>query len=89
MTTRFNVGDRVRVNITKPDAWATGAAQALNGTIGTVESVKPAVDPRGWRSGPPETPYLVRFDAPGKTWWTNQSAPLAFHFDAHDLEVLT
>lgn len=87
MTKAFNVGDRVRVLITRPDQWATGAVVKLDGATGTVESVKSSIDAFG-RCRNPETPYLVRFDTPVSPWHSNALPHAAFHFDAHDLEAL-
>jgi hypothetical protein len=79
---RWKVGDRVKVAIRDAtrDQWAIGAADALNGTTGTVTEIKEGV------SIPPFLGHLVTFDAPAPTWWANQSPPLASWFEADDLQ---
>ncbi len=84
---KLEIGTKVRVQIADPREWATGAADALTGMTGIVEEIKPDVDAWG-RTRKAETPFLVRFDKAAPKWWMNQSAALAWHFDAKDLVAL-
>lgn len=70
------LGARVKVRIKQPDRFAQGAAESLEGVTGRVLTI-------GARM------VLVRFDAPARTWWAQQSPITAFWFDAGDLEVLS
>jgi hypothetical protein len=81
---KLEIGSRVRVRLARPEEWAYGSAVCLNGMMGTVEKIKPDTDAWG-RTRHPETPFLVRFDAPAPTWSTHQRPLAAFHFDAVDL----
>ncbi len=69
----FAVGARVRVAVKDRSSFAQGAAESLDGATGVAEETKP--DGR----------VLVRFDAPRKKWWTNQSPVNAFWFETEDL----
>ena len=71
----MNIGDRVRVNITKPETYARGAVECLNGKTGTIEEIK--------RMG---ALILVRFDEPIKAWWNGQSPVSSFHFHPNELK---
>lgn len=75
----FAVGARVRVQIKRPEEYATGSAEALEGALGTVEAYKP--HNKGGE-------YLVRFDEARPKWWTHQTPATAFHFPARDLAAL-
>jgi len=70
-------GTRVRVKITSPESYATGAAQALDGKVGTVI--------RKSLSGE----WLVEFDEPAKPWHSHALPVERFHFERHDLEPET
>jgi len=73
----FSKGTRVRVQIKKPDDYATGAAECLNECTGFIEEVKSL-----------NRMYLVRFDKPCRTWWANQTPPTAWHFTSNELIAL-
>jgi hypothetical protein len=74
----FPIGARVRVEIKRPRRYAAGAAECLQGMLGTVEQFKPESI-----NGDPA--YLVRFDAPARTWWSNQLPSDSFWFPPHEL----
>jgi hypothetical protein len=83
---RPSLNARVRVRIADPSEYAMGAAEKLNGAIGTVIAVRPDY------SFTKENGYLVQFDKPvGR--WPQPAHPnptiAAFHFVAKDLEVLS
>jgi hypothetical protein len=74
----WKVGDRVRVDITKPSSWTREAYAALNGKTGVVEEVKNTY-------GQVANYILVCFDAPVDPWHSNARPHAAFHFDADEL----
>lgn len=74
-------GDRVRIRIAIAKGWAQGAVAAMDGREGVVVE-DASVNPRSGL-------LLVRFvGAPVKGWWSGQSDPLCWHFDASELEVI-
>jgi hypothetical protein len=77
----WKVGDRVRVDITKPSIWHRGAFANLNGKVGTVEEVKSTY-------GQIDNYILVRFDIPVEPWHENALPHTAFHFDFDELLLL-
>ena len=74
----MNIGDRVRVNITKPETYARGAVECLNGKTGTIEEIQ--------ENG--HSQFCVRFDEPTATWWNGQLPVAAFHFRESELVVI-
>jgi hypothetical protein len=70
-------GQRVRTRQLDRRTYARGAAEALSGLTGVVDG-KPGRDGR----------HLVRFDAPAPTWWSYQTPPTAWWFDADELEAI-
>lgn len=79
-------GSRVRVRIADRDEYAVGAAEALDGAVGTVTEI----NPRGmWIPRAPwlGVGYLVTFDEPRPTWWAYQMPTAAFWFSPDDLEA--
>ncbi len=73
--TILEVGARVRVQISKPEEYAMGAAESLNGKTGVIERLRQ--DGEAW---------LVRFDTPAKPWGGRYSSPhSAFWFEPHEL----
>lgn len=71
---RLEIGARVRVQISKPEEYAQGAAESMNGKTGVIVELRK--DGKAW---------LVRFDTPVKKWWTHQSSFNAFWFEPHEL----
>jgi hypothetical protein len=67
----MNIGDRVKVNIIKPETYARGAFECLNGKTGVVEDEKGLI--------------LVRFDTCAKSWHSYQSPVSGFHFHRSEL----
>jgi hypothetical protein len=83
---RRTVGDRVKVAIKRREEWAVGAAEALDGKLGCVDEVQSC---HRMTQIPLPTPrYLVLFDEPAASWWSGQTPPRAFWFDADDLEAV-
>ena len=78
--TKYNLGDRVAVNITRPDEWAMGAAACLNRKLGVITAITN-------RDG--KDVHLVEFDFPAPTWWTNQTPPTAHWFATSELEAVS
>ena len=78
----MNIGDRVRVNITKPETYARGAVECLNGKTGTIEGALEEDESfTPWK-------FCVRFDEPTATWWNGQLPVAAFHFHESELVVI-
>lgn len=78
----FPIGARVRVVIKQPRRYAAGAAASLNGLAGVVEQFKPESINGEPSPGPA---YLVRFDAPARTWWAHQTPPESWWFPPGEL----
>lgn len=89
----FAVNQRVRISIKDRDSWHKPTCDAVQGTTGVVEEVKPNYEypVRGKGVGPPITGYLVAFGAPidiiepsdpSRVWKTIS----AFHFSEGELE---
>lgn len=75
----MNIGTRVEVAISVPDAWARGAAEALNGLVGTITAIKTEHN-AGVASYRVPTQFLVELDTapapwggrghqPSRSWW--------------------
>lgn len=77
---KFKEGQRVVVKITKPDDYAGGAVEAMDGRAGVVEKVK-----EGYVYHPPAPGFLVQFDEPAPAWHSHSMPMTAFWFEAHDL----
>lgn len=77
-TNNLDVGTRVRVCISKPDEYAHGAAESLNGKTGVIEQLR--------RDG---SMWLVTFDEPAAPWSANQQPCTGFWFEPYELEVLS
>lgn len=75
----MDIGQRVRVTIADPDKYAVGAAEALDGMTGVIESL----EDKPWHGEVPRR--LVRFDEPAPTWFSYQTPPAAFWFPVEDL----
>jgi hypothetical protein len=78
MRKRWNHGDRVRVAIPRPNEYARGAAEALDGKMGTIDEVRGD----GAR-------YLVAFDEPAVPWHANALPIRAFWFEGDELAEVT
>jgi hypothetical protein len=74
MGIEMKINDRVKVNITRPDFYARGCAECLNGKEGKVQEVK--------NNG---RLFLVAFFEPAKPWHSNQLPVSAFHFSEREL----
>lgn len=82
------VGDRVRVRCFDPETWARGAAEALDGAVGTVtEQRRGSI--RAYALGH-ESEWVVTFDEPCHDWAypSRGKSVKAFGFETRDLHVL-
>jgi hypothetical protein len=68
------IGARVRVQISKPEEYAQGCAESLDGKTGVIEELRR--DGKMW---------LVRFDTPAKPWHSHSLPHAAFWFEPQDL----
>lgn len=72
----YKIGDRVRVQIARPETWHRGAVESLNGALGTVEELSTNC----WG-----LTVLVRFDEPQAPWHAHQRLQEAHWFGPEDL----
>lgn len=79
----LKVGDRVTVKIRDRSEYAFGAADSLDGAIGTVEGVSERSF--NGESPYPSRAYLVHFNSPRAPWWRFQDPVVAFWFPPGDL----
>ena len=73
MKTSLTVGDKCKVKIHKPETYAFGCAECLQGKTGVVDEVRS------------NGKILVKFDTPAKTWSSNQLPVNAFWFDPDEV----
>ena len=81
---KFNVlkeGLRVVVQIAKPETFAGGAAESMNGRAGVIEKVRE--DYVKWPVS--AHGFLVLFDEPAPAWHNHSMPHTAFWFEAQDL----
>lgn len=81
---KFQINDRVRVHIQKPERYAHDCAEVLNGKAGTITKFNEKSINGEPILGPA---YLVQFDKPARRWWKYQTRPMSFWFPPQDLRI--